>query len=93
MLNLSASPFDDYVRDNIQASVNKLWRYSRLEVTGGVKSDANGTMFLKVHVTQTEPVDDKTLTETELITRIRTVMETLLPKDYPMQITATPLNP
>ena len=93
MLNLSSFPFEDYVKDNIQASINKLWRYSRLELTGGLQGDANGVMFLNVHVTQTEPVDDKTLTEQELIARTRSVLETLIPKDYPIHISATPLVP
>ena len=92
MLNLSGFPFDELVKEKIQTTVSKYWRYSKIMISGGPDYDQEGMMFLDVHVTQSEPLNNVIFSEQELISGTKTIFENVIPRDYPLRISAFPVT-
>lgn len=90
MLDLRRLPFTDSAKDKIRTTVNNYYRLAGIEVTGGSITGQDGTIILNVEVSQRQPMNNKILSESELISRGATIFDGLLPDGCKVNISAVP---
>lgn len=92
MINFGTFPFDGEAKELIEESINNYWRFARIEITGAPGFNKDTEYALLVNVAQKELVNDKILTEKELIERGIDIFfeHNLVPEGQKIEITGTP---
>lgn len=96
MINFGSFPFSEEAKQKINLSVQNYWRFARIEVKGGPGYNAEGEEILSIHLTQKELVNNKILTEDELIVRGTEIFgqdQYIVPVGQKIEVTATPYMP
>lgn len=89
MINFGTLPFSDSAKELIRSSVNNYWRFARIEVSGKPEIDQDQVLSLYVQISQKELVNDKVLTEQELISRGKAIFDPqIMPEGQRVYITA-----
>jgi hypothetical protein len=79
MIDLSAIPLPEHSKRLIEESVSSYWRLARIEISLGPDDAPNA---YNVVISQKALVNDRILTDDELISRGRKVFEGLIPDNY-----------
>ncbi len=79
MINLLSIPFSEKSQQLIEDSISNYWRFARIEVLIEPGKQLNE---YNVFISQKELVNDRILSEEELVERGRKIFEGLIPDGY-----------